>query len=142
MEIKADLWTFHAAKNLICITTNGMVKKNGEAVMGRGCAAQMKERYPDFPKKLGDRLKEYGNVVMFFKEYGVITFPVKHKWFEKADIELIKKSCLDLSRMVFKLNCPVFLPRPGCGNGQLKWEEVKPVIEPLLCEHIWVISNE
>lgn len=142
-EIKADLWTFHKAGSTVCITTNGMVKKNGEAVMGRGCALQMKEMYPEFPKKFGEYLVKYGNVVMYFKDYNVITFPVKHKWFMKGDLDLIKQSAKDLTTMVYKLNRPVFLPKPGCGNGQLDWEkEVKPAIEPLLCEHIWIISNE
>ena len=26
----------------------------------------------------------------------------------------------------------VYLPRPGCGNGRLKWEDVKKLLSPIL----------
>lgn len=32
------------------------------------------------------------------------------------------------------------LPRPGCGNGRLTWEQVKPVIK-FLPDNVWVISR-
>jgi len=37
-ELRGNL--FHTPCDVICITTNGFVKRNGEAVMGRGCAVQ------------------------------------------------------------------------------------------------------
>ena len=64
----------------ICITTNGFTKSNGEAVMGRGIAKQMADRYPYLPKLLGNAIRDNGNII---QELGVITktkiisFPVK-----------------------------------------------------------------
>jgi hypothetical protein len=26
----------------------------------------------------------------------------------------------------------IYLPRPGCGNGRLNWEDVKKILSPIL----------
>jgi hypothetical protein len=60
----------------------------------------------------------------------LITFPVKHQWFETADPRLIEKSALDLDVHVERLKLKkVVMPRPGCGNGRLDWKDVKPIID-------------
>jgi hypothetical protein len=33
---------------------------------------------------------------------------------------------------VKKINESVYLPRPGCGNGRLNWEDVKKILSPIL----------
>ncbi len=35
----------------------------------------------------------------------------------------------------------VYLVRPGCGNGQLKWEDVKPLIAPILDDRFIVVER-
>jgi len=50
-------------------------------------------------------------------------------WACLADIVIIERSCRYLR--IFAENRGfrrVALPRPGCGNGGLRWEEVKPVL--------------
>jgi len=143
LDIKADLWSTPATG--ICITTNGYVKPNGRAVMGRGCALEAKQRIPDIDKTLGHVIKMFGNHVhplRVIENKVIYSFPVKHNWWEKADIELIKRSCLELKQFAdgpgHKL---VLLPRPGCGNGHLRWEDVKPEIEKLLPLNVAVISK-
>ena len=127
----------------ICITTNGFIKSNGENVMGRGCALELKQRWPAFPRLLGDSLKTAGNMPVIFDSPGgkkIITFPVKHNWWEKADLELIVESAEYLQVMldVYMLD-RVYLPRPGCGNGWLDWEtQVKPAIENILDDRVVV----
>lgn len=37
-EVVGNMWAIPA--DAYCITTNGFVKKNGEAVMGAGCAKE------------------------------------------------------------------------------------------------------
>lgn len=77
-EIRGDL--FRQKCDAICITTNGYVNKQGNAVMGRGCAYQASKLWPDIPRKLGNRLKEYGNktrLIWRTEDYRVIAFPVK-----------------------------------------------------------------
>lgn len=65
----------------ICITTNGWVKKNGAAVMGRGCALQAVEKWPDMPFILGRKLRSDGNSVheLLRTPEGptIVSFPVK-----------------------------------------------------------------
>jgi len=64
----------------ICITTNGFVKKNGECVMGKGCAKQATQLMPGLPKTLGDAIAEHGNRVISHGSHNgmaIVTFPVK-----------------------------------------------------------------
>lgn len=126
-----DIWEKYDQGYWIVITTNGSVKKDGTAVMGRGIALQAKQRFPDIPLRLGRAISEDGNLPVFFPRYRVVTLPVKRVWSEKADLDLIYTSCLRLEQgvlAVFKIKVPIYTVRPGCGNGGLKWEDVKPVI--------------
>lgn len=74
----------------------------------------------------------------------IISFPVKHNWWEKADKKLIRESLLALNKMIGTEGLKrVYLPRPGCGNGNLDWEtEVKPLLETnFISEKIVVVHN-
>jgi hypothetical protein len=125
-----DLWTCQDVNNTIVITTNGCVTNSGKAVMGHGIALQAKNRMSKLPKLLGFHINTYGNWVLYFKEYNLFTFPVKHNWWEKADLQLIRQSAEQLLDHVNEKGFKkVWMVRPGCGNGRLKWENVKPVIE-------------
>lgn len=139
-----------------CITTNGFIKNNGNLVMGAGVAGQAQARYPRFPKLAGEWVKRYGNHVFIFdsendlRDYNdpidncryYITFPVKHVWYEKAELDLIERSAKELMHVIDKIAAKkVLLPLPGCGNGQLSWTDVRPVLEPILDDRVWVISN-
>ena len=46
IEIHGNLWQLPATWR--GITTNGFVRKNGTAVMGRGCAREAATRFPGF----------------------------------------------------------------------------------------------
>jgi hypothetical protein len=144
-EVTGSLWVFPA--DIRVITTNGFTKKNGEAVMGRGCALEAAKRYPDFPKLLGEMLRKVGNIPhnFYFSERSeeIWTFPVKHAWYEKADLRLIEASAkyfADYFSHPEHADTRIVIPRPGCGNGQLRWEDVKPVLEPLLDDRFHVIT--
>ncbi len=143
-EEYGNIWDMDG--NAICITTNGFVKKNGELVMGRGIAKQASERWPWLPNTLGQLVVKHGNHVHVVEGISheletIFTFPVKHNWFEIADIELIKRSSDELMNWVELLNYDeVLLPRPGCGNGKLDWEDVESEIEPILDDRIVVVT--
>src|SRR6185369_13414187 len=117
-EATGDLWELSSVPNGVpCVTTNGKVRKDGSCVMGRGCALQAAKRYPDLPKRLGLQLHLSGNHVYYFEDPRIITFPVKHAWWEKADTELIARSVSELYQIVsIELDNLFFLPRPGCAN--------------------------
>lgn len=141
IEKQGNLWDFVGIK---VITTNGFVKQDGSCVMGRGCAREAALRYPKLPYELGKAIRELGNRTFYWDQYKLFTLPVKHNWWEKADIELIKKSVADLWEMshIYAQYDNVIIPRPGCGNGGLDWEkDVKPVIGPILAYDQYVIVS-
>lgn len=139
-EAKGNLWEYPAQVRVI--TTNGSIKSNGEAVMGRGCAREAVRKYPSFPIFLGTELQKFGNVPLRFAwgtDPPVWTFPVKHKWWEVADLELIERSALHMQDFGTDFDS-IVMPRPGCGNGRLLWEDVKKVIAPILDDRFTVIT--
>ena len=137
-EVFGNVWTYQA--NVVCIPTNGFIRRNGKGVMGAGVAKQGRDkyRYLGLETILGRELRTKGNHIIYLMPW-LWTFPVKHKWSEPADLDLIKRSAEEL-RNAQDPNLIYVLPRPGCGNGQLKWEDVKPIIEPILPDNIHVIT--
>lgn len=147
-EITGDLWSYRD-KGYIVITTNGTVKLNGECVMGRGVALQAKNKFSGIAKQLGTLIKVYGNHVYLLSTAEgaqLISFPVKHHWAEKADLPLIKRSVQELKTLAKTLdgklapNLPIYMPRPGCGNGGLTWIEVKPILIKYLDARFTVVN--
>jgi hypothetical protein len=139
-ELTGNLWDARP-EFIKCITTNGVVKKNGELVMGAGVALQAKERYPQLPSLLGSYVKTSGNIVYYFEKLNIASFPTKNDWKDKSDIRLIVGSCVQLSAMLKNFDKYAVLPRPGCSNGGLDWEkEVKPYISGVLSDRVWVIT--
>lgn len=141
-EAQGDLWNFLESDNAVgCITTNGTVKNNGECVMGKGCAAQAKKRFPLLPRSLGQKIMASGNAVHELSPK-LVSFPVKHNWWEDADLKLITRSAIQLAALAQRYPDKIFyLPRPGCGNGNRDWEtEVKPAIEKILPDNVVVID--
>lgn len=143
-EIKGNAWDVYLDYDALCLTTNGFVKQNGECVMGRGIAKEAKDRFPSLPKILGNGIKKYGNRSMKLTKVNdtyLISFVVKHNWWEEADINLIRRSCNEVVDMVNKFGWKkILLPRPGCGNGKLKWNDVKPILEETLDDRFYVIT--
>lgn len=139
IEIAGNLWDLRDDNHVICITTNGFVKKNGEAVMGRGCALEAVQRDSTLPFRLGQHIRAKENVPMWLSRR-MVSFPVKHNWWEAADLVLIQESAYWLLQEAKNLPQLWFvLPRPGCGNGRLKWEDVKPAID-FLPDNVQVIN--
>jgi hypothetical protein len=133
IEAFGDAWELAKGHRLF-ITSNGYVKKNGCAVMGRGIAKEASTKFPELAATLGWMLRLSGNQVHFlgaFGDYWLHSFPVKHNWWEKADPELIKESVKELQKVIWDKDAKLFIPRPGCGNGGLLWEDVKPLLEGL-----------
>ena len=126
-----------------CITTNGVVKNNGELVMGRGCAGQARDKWPNIAIDLGKLVKIYGNRP-FMLPYNVTSFPTKWHFKEIADQNLIKNSFNILLRTCLQMNDPFpegsrdgvwhtfLLPKPGCKNGRLSWDSVSGMLEHML----------
>lgn len=39
-EVVGDLWDYFDHSHILCLTTNGTIKRNGRGVMGRGSAKE------------------------------------------------------------------------------------------------------
>ena len=141
-EIKGNIWDFHDKGNWIVISTNGTITKSGKLVMGRGVALQAKERIKYIDSTLAYYIKQFGNKPVLLMGEKIITFPVKHNWFEKADLKLIEISAKSLIKslnsMTFTQEDKIYLPRVGCMNGGLDWKDVKPILEKYLDERFVV----
>lgn len=192
LEIVGDMWKEGVNYDAVCITTNGFVKKNGEAVMGRGCAKEAAGFWWDIPHLLGDLIGDNGNVVQKLKvvmlppglrcapftPVQLISFPVKpvempmtpqlvntqvvvHMrdafrfkrmvpgWACVAQLSIIKDSAHQLVELIHKINersafatGRILLPRPGCGAGELRWEDVRPILSEILDDRFTVITRK
>lgn len=136
IETIRDIWSTYIPDRYLwrCIPTNGCLKRNKQAVCGKGLAKDAADRFPQFPVLLGESIRNQGNKLAIFSEIKLIAFPTKYHWKDKADIELIKTSMQQLVEFANKLPIEdlILLPRPGCGLGGLEWPEVKRIIYPYL----------
>lgn len=151
LEKTGNIWTYQERdpESWVGITTNGFVKRTGECVMGRGVALEAAKRYPHLPKQLGDRITNDIEVyrdrrprVNTFPLEQIFAVPVKYHFALNADIDLIVASITDLVLFVKTLRIErVYLVRPGCGNGQLTWDSVKPCIQQLLDDSFTIVER-
>ena len=149
-----DIFSECNSGDAVCVTTNGIVNKNGNAVMGKGIALQAKNLFPNIDIKLGSYLKEHGNRVFNLgvwnlngKIIRVFSYPTKHHWKDPSDVTLICKSAEELALMVesgkFSISGSsinnILLPAVGCGNGGLIWEvSVEPWLSNILIDDSYV----
>jgi hypothetical protein len=135
MKFKVDdIWNVEYKYR--CITTNGIVKPDGELVMGAGVALQAAKRYPTLPKTLGGLVFKGGNRVFFVKSIGIFSFPTKDNWRDNSHIGMIKRSARQLVALCDELEIKekesVVLPPPGCGLGGLDIDDVAYEINKIL----------
>lgn len=137
-EARGDMWALPA--DVRAVTTNGIVKSNGAAVMGRGVALQAQAHFHGCDLVLGQLLQEGGNHVHVLCE-DLVSFPVKHHWRDPADPELIRRSAHELVALTDAHGWQrVVVPRPGCGAGQLHWSEVRAIIAPIFDDRFVVVD--
>src|SRR6478736_3303048 len=121
LQVFGDLWATPADVHVI--TTNGVVKRDGTCVMGRGCALEAKTMFPGIDLKLGGLIAQYGNRPFNLgvwqhdgSFYRVASLPTKHRWDRPGDLALIRESLWHLVAMTNKFHWGhVVLPRPGVG---------------------------
>lgn len=144
-EVEGNIWDYLDKGKWIVVTTNGTVTTKGEAVMGKGIALQAKQRFPDVPKLLGDKIKAWGNRLHYDVPRGLLFFPTKHNWWEESNLELIEENTKRLVDLFdsYVLGYPpsVYMVRLGCGAGGLDWKDVKPILEKYLDDRFIVIER-
>ena len=111
---------------------------NCEGYMGKGIAYQFKLKFPnnnkDYVKACKNGALMIGKIHHYVEDGKVIiNFPTKIEWRKKSEIEYIEKGLVELVKLLPKLNVSsVAIPPLGCGNGGLRWDEVKTLIIKIL----------
>lgn len=142
--LSGNLWD--SKDEIIFVTTNSYVKRDGSLVMGKGAAFEMKEKFPFLPSIFGDQiirhfgqLGKYGLLLATATEnsqilpyLGVGIFQVKYHFKEKADLELVKYSTNLLSYfMETHPEVSISMNFPAIGYGQRTIEEILPIVSVL-----------
>lgn len=144
-EIKGDIFDYIGDADVVCVTTNGIVKTNGELVMGAGVAKAFANRYKNMPKILGKKVKDHGNIVFQGGEDNgtlLLSFPTKNNFKDKADIKLIIKSAERLRRFADKRNWQkIIIPSPGTGLGGLNKNTVYDALNKIFDNRFYIITN-
>jgi hypothetical protein len=60
---------------------------------------------------------------------GVVSFPIQQYQWSGPNLQIIERSARQLAGLVG--TAKTLLPRPGCGPGQLPWEEVQKALASL-----------
>ncbi|NJK57474.1 MAG: hypothetical protein HC939_16435 [Pleurocapsa sp. SU_5_0] len=125
----------------LCVTTNGVVKASGQAVMGAGMAKDFTLVYPQLPVILGQKLACCGNQVHYLltdDNVHILSFPTKHHWRDSSNLALIENSAKTLAELaVIRPDCTFVLTEPGCGLGGLSWSVVRNSIATILPDNCW-----
>jgi len=126
-EVAGNLWDFDCTVR--AIPTNGYLKLDGTVPMGAGLAQQAALRFPNLPEILGKCVASSGNHVHVLR-HDIVAFPTKNDWRQPSDLALIERSAHELldKANLLQWKC-VGLPRVGCGKGNLRWSQVRPVLE-------------
>jgi O-acetyl-ADP-ribose deacetylase (regulator of RNase III) len=111
---------------------------NVVGVMGKGIALEFKNRYPDMfvaYKTLCDEHKlDVGKLHLWrAKDHWVLNFPTKTTWRQPSKLDYIKSGLEVFCKSYKNMGITsVSFPPLGCGNGNLDWNEVRPIMEEYL----------
>ena len=136
--------------NMLEADTEALVNTvNTVGVMGKGIALQFKERFPMNFKIYADACKkgemQVGKMFVVKEntingEKLIINFPTKKEWFKKSQYSYIEDGLKDLAKIIEEYNIKsIAIPPLGCGNGGLKWEKVKPMMDKYLGQFFNVV---
>lgn len=127
-----NIWNDHDQLDYICITTNSVVKNNGDLVMGAGNADQARQRIPNIAKLFGDLIIQKGKHMGEYNLVAVgkyIAFQTKIHYSNPSPLEVVQKSCDILNKLARKYPNKTFgLPFPGILNGRLSPKIVYPML--------------
>ncbi len=111
---------------------------NTVGVMGKGIALEYKNRYPD----MFARYREYcdtkqlviGRLMLWYApDHWILSFPTKMHWRNPSKLDYIEQGLKKfVDTYAQKQIVSIAFPRLGCGNGELLWEDVRPLMETYL----------
>lgn len=111
---------------------------NEVGVMGKGIALMFKEAFPENNAAYERACKRgevrVGHVFVFESthQWGprwIVNFPTKKHWRNPSKIEWVKEGLGELREWIHQNNVrSIAVPPLGCGNGGLRWPDVKSLI--------------
>jgi len=124
---------------LFIVTTNNVIKNNGELVMGAGVAKQAALKFPGLPFLMGNFISKLevpdyhffilDEVKQWNDKYGqhvlIGALQTKRHYKDNSDVTLVKTSISKLNNYANTTNTTINCPLPGTGLGGLKKESVK-----------------
>jgi hypothetical protein len=123
----AHLGSMEVMGVLINLTTYG---PHDQLIMGGGQALLAVQRWPNLDYQFGKQIAS-GVIlpVVYRSDLTVVGFPTKFKPQEDSNLILIERAAQSLLEWADTTPfTKIALPRPGCGLGNLRWEQVEPVI--------------
>lgn len=130
-------------QNLLNCKVDALVNTvNCVGIMGKGIALQFKQRWPENFKAYASACKtgdvKIGKMFSFNlnnadKPNFIINFPTKVHWKNKSELSYITEGLDDLIKVIRELKIKsIAIPALGCGNGNLDWDIVFPIIKEKL----------
>lgn len=113
---------------------------NTVGVMGKGVALSFKRRYPEMFEEYRAQCERHklmiGKLMLWYApDHWVLNFPTKEHWRNPSRLEYIEKGLMSFCRKYADYNITsIAFPRLGCGNGELDWNDVRPLMERYLRE--------
>ena len=113
---------------------------NTVGVMGKGIALSFKKKYPEmftiYRKACDKHQLVIGKLMLWYgPDHWILNFPTKEHWRNPSKMEYIEKGLMAFQRKYADYNITsIAFPKLGCGNGELDWEQVKPLMEKYLKE--------
>jgi O-acetyl-ADP-ribose deacetylase (regulator of RNase III) len=131
--------------NLLEADTQALVNTvNTVGIMGKGIALQFKEAFPSNYKRYVSACKNNelhtGKLLVVRETYLgrdklIINFPTKTQWYLKSKYDYIEEGLKELVNIIHEYKIKsIAIPPLGCGNGGLRWEKVKLLIEKYLSD--------
>lgn len=111
---------------------------NTVGVMGKGLALSFKQRYPEMFKKYRVVCEKHqltiGKLMLCYEpDHWILLFPTKENWRNPSKLEYIEKGLIKfVNTYAEKHITSIAFPKLGCGNGELLWDDVQPLMEKYL----------
>ncbi len=111
---------------------------NTVGVMGKGLALEFKNRYPemfaDYRAACEKRQFTMGKLMLWrAPDHWILMFPTKENWRNPSKLEYIERGLSNFVNSYAEKNISsIAFPKLGCGNGELDWNDVRPLMEKYL----------
>ncbi len=134
VEKTCNLWLESAEYR--CILTSGALSAE-EAVLETRSAREAAAKFSGLAGDLGRFITSRGNHAHLVRP-GLCSFPTKQYQWSGPTLQIIERSAHELCELVG--TAKTLLPRPGCAEGELKWEDVAKALA-FLPDNIIVVNQ-